>query len=63
MLPDEVDGPFGADPLDGAAVVAAEQNAEVYELRGQKGSECVRRMEKGILEAYLFGGNALLVRL
>lgn len=32
VLPDEVDGPFGADPLDGAAVVAAQQNAEVYEL-------------------------------
>lgn len=53
MLPDEVDGPFGADPLDGAAVVAAEQNAKVYELGGQKGSECMQRMEHGILEADL----------
>lgn len=53
MLPDEVDGPFGADPLDGAAVVAAEQNAKVYELGGQKVSECMQRMEHGILEADL----------
>lgn len=62
MLPDEVDGPFGADPLDGAAVVAAEQNAKVYELGGQKGRECMQRMERGILEAdlspYLFACEA-----
>lgn len=57
VLPDEVDGPFGADPLDGAAVVAAEQNAKVYELIEQKGSECIhiyiRQTEKRIVEAGL----------
>lgn len=37
MLPDEVDGPFGADSLDGAAVVAAKQNAKVYELKKRDG--------------------------
>lgn len=63
VLPDEVDGPFGADPLDGAAVVAAEQNAKVYELGGQKGRECMQRMERGILEAALSEGNTVLVRL
>lgn len=34
MLFDQVDGSLGADSLDGAAVVAAQQNAQVYELGG-----------------------------
>lgn len=32
MLSDQVDGSLGANPLDGAAVVTAQQNTQVYEL-------------------------------
>ena len=36
VLLDEVDGTLGADPLDGAAVVAAQQDAQVHKLRRSK---------------------------
>lgn len=64
VLPDQVDGSLGADPLDGAAVVTTQQNAQVYELdTGRTGQFSLQHDPLDLFQAGRENRTCSLVRL
>ena len=54
VLLDQVDGPLGTDSLDGAAVVTAQQDTQVYELQEEKGGVNANISPVYLVQQWLF---------
>ena len=52
MLSDQVDGSLGADPLDGATVVTAQQNTQVNKLVERWQKKNMRRKDNSVIIKY-----------
>lgn len=58
VLLDQVDGPLGTDSLDGAAVVTAQQDTQVYELQEERGGVNANISPVYLVQRWLYSHSA-----